>query len=92
MRSDGKEKLLNMHLLTLTLCLSCIVLYLSLSLHRSWVVPAFGGSTMPIWHHEMRDFYVEPQYDYQAEIFAVRKECTIAEEELLVVRRGWRCL
>lgn len=51
----------------------------------SWVVPAFGGSTMPIWHHEMRDFYIEPQYDYQAEIFHVRKECQVSEEALLEV-------
>lgn len=37
---------------------------------------------MPIWHHEMRDFYLEPSYDYQAEIYAVRKESGIREEEL----------
>ena len=49
----------------------------------SWVVPSFGGSTMPIWHHEMRDFYVEPQYLYQAEIYCVRKEAQISEEELI---------
>jgi len=49
----------------------------------SWVVPAFGGSTMPIWHHEMRDFYIEPQYDYQSEIYNVRKESQVKEEELL---------
>ena len=48
----------------------------------SWVVPAVGGSTMPIWHHEMRDFYLEPTYDYQAEIYDVRKESTVTEEEL----------
>ena len=38
---------------------------------------------MPIWHHEMRDFYLEPSYDYQAEIYAVRKESGVNEEELL---------
>mmetsp|Transcript_3234 Transcript_3234/g.7163 ORF Transcript_3234/g.7163 Transcript_3234/m.7163 type:complete len:1592 (+) Transcript_3234:138-4913(+) len=51
----------------------------------SWVVPAIGGSTLPIWHHEMRDFYIEPQYDYQAELFAVRKESKLAEDEVFDV-------
>jgi len=51
----------------------------------SWVVPAIGGSTLPIWHHEMRDFYIEPQYEYQAELFAVRKESNLAEDEVFDV-------
>lgn len=36
-----------------------------------------------VQHHEMRDFYLEPSYDYQAEIYAVRKESRAKEEELL---------
>ena len=27
----------------------------------SWVVPSFGGSTLPVWHHEMREIYIEPR-------------------------------
>ncbi len=30
----------------------------------SWVVPAAGGSTTPVWHHEMRDFHLKPSYKY----------------------------
>lgn len=26
----------------------------------SWVVPSAGGSTTPVWHHEMRDFDLNP--------------------------------
>lgn len=37
----------------------------------SWVVPAAGGSTTPIWHHEMRDFYLSPSYHYAADRWAV---------------------
>lgn len=29
-----------------------------------WVVPAAGGSTCPVWHHQMRDFYLEPAYHH----------------------------
>ncbi|HEU4412543.1 MAG TPA: nitric oxide synthase oxygenase [Polyangiaceae bacterium] len=35
----------------------------------SWVVPAIGGSTLPLWHHEMRDFELFPQYRYCCERF-----------------------
>lgn len=48
----------------------------------SWVVPSFGGSTMPIWHHEMRDFYIEPQYQYQAEVTALRAFSSVPETAL----------
>lgn len=37
----------------------------------SWVVPPFGGSTCPVWHRPMRDFYLEPQYHYAADKWAV---------------------
>ncbi|MGY6632778.1 MAG: nitric oxide synthase oxygenase [Alkalilacustris sp.] len=30
----------------------------------SWIVPPSGGSTTPVWHHEMRDFHLKPSYVY----------------------------
>lgn len=39
----------------------------------SWVVPPAGGSICPVWHHEMRDFVIEPQYHYQADVWAVER-------------------
>ncbi|BAY07543.1 nitric oxide synthase oxygenase [Calothrix sp. NIES-2098] len=36
-----------------------------------WVVPATGGSTCPVWHHQMRDFYLEPAYHHSADRWAV---------------------
>lgn len=32
-----------------------------------WVVPATGGSACPVWHHQMRDFYLEPAYHHSAD-------------------------
>ena len=47
----------------------------------SWVVPSAGGSATPVWHHEMRDFYLSPQYHYAADKWAViESELTIAGE------------
>ena len=47
----------------------------------SWVVPSAGGSTTPVWHHEMRDFHLSPQYLYAADKWAViESELTIAGE------------
>ena len=40
----------------------------------SWVVPPTGGSTTPVWHHEMRDFYLSPHYHYAADKWAVLGE------------------
>ncbi|MBC8152383.1 MAG: nitric oxide synthase oxygenase, partial [Bacteroidetes bacterium] len=37
----------------------------------SWVVPSAGGSTTPVWHHEMRDFFLSPSYHYAADKWAV---------------------
>ncbi|MBA3325419.1 MAG: nitric oxide synthase oxygenase, partial [Rhodobacteraceae bacterium] len=37
----------------------------------SWVAPAAGGSTTPVWHHEMRDFHLRPCYSYAADRWAV---------------------
>lgn len=39
----------------------------------SWVVPPLGGSICPVWHHEMRDFVVEPQYHYQGDQWVVER-------------------
>ncbi len=36
-----------------------------------WVVPAAGGSTCPVWHHQMRDFYLEPAYHHAADQWAI---------------------
>jgi sulfite reductase alpha subunit-like flavoprotein/hemoglobin-like flavoprotein len=36
-----------------------------------WVVPAAGGSACPVWHHQMRDFYLEPAYHHSADRWAV---------------------
>jgi len=32
-----------------------------------WVVPAAGGSACRVWHHQMRDFYLEPAYHHAAD-------------------------
>ena len=40
----------------------------------SWVSPAAGGSTTPVWHHEMRDFHLSPHYRYAADKWAVLGE------------------
>ncbi|WP_375512546.1 nitric oxide synthase oxygenase [uncultured Nostoc sp.] len=37
----------------------------------AWVVPASGGSACPVWHHQMRDFYLEPAYHHAADRWAV---------------------
>ena len=37
----------------------------------SWIAPAAGGSTTPVWHHEMRDFHLRPCYSYAADRWAV---------------------
>ncbi len=37
----------------------------------SWIAPAAGGSTTPVWHHEMRDFHLRPCYAYAADRWAV---------------------
>lgn len=37
----------------------------------SWVVPAAGGSACPVWHHQMRDFYLEPAYHHAADRWAI---------------------
>jgi sulfite reductase alpha subunit-like flavoprotein/nitric oxide synthase oxygenase domain/subunit/hemoglobin-like flavoprotein len=37
----------------------------------SWVTPSAGGSSTPVWHHEMRDFYLSPSYHYAADKWMV---------------------
>ncbi len=60
----------------------------------SWVVPSAGGSTTPVWHHEMRDFLLSPSYHYAADKWAViDAEVVIAGEEAIAEEtRGDRLL
>lgn len=37
----------------------------------SWVTPSAGGSSTPVWHHEMRDFFLSPSYHYAADKWMV---------------------
>ena len=50
-----------------------------------WVVPPAGGSTCPVWHHQMRDFYLDPAYHHAVDRWAVEDgidlEKFIATEE-----------
>ena len=48
-----------------------------------WVVPATGGSACPVWHHQMRDFYLEPAYHHSADRWDV--EDGIGLEKLIAV-------
>ncbi|MDZ8183979.1 MAG: nitric oxide synthase oxygenase [Nostoc sp. ChiSLP02] len=43
----------------------------------AWVVPAVGGSTCPVWHHPMRDFYLEPAYHHAADRWAVEDDINL---------------
>lgn len=48
----------------------------------SWVVPSAGGSSTPVWHHEMRDFFLSPSYHYAADKWSVvGSELVIAGEQ-----------
>ena len=48
-----------------------------------WVVPATGGSACPVWHHQMRDFYLEPAYHHAADRWDV--EDGIGLEKVIAV-------
>lgn len=49
----------------------------------SWVTPSAGGSTTPVWHHEMRDFFLSPSYHYAADKWiVVGTELAIAGDSL----------
>lgn len=48
-----------------------------------WVVPAAGGSACPVWHHQMRDFYLEPAYHHAADRWGVEDGLDL--EKLTVV-------
>lgn len=37
----------------------------------SWIVPPVGGSTTPVWHHDMRDFHLTPAFRYAADRWVV---------------------
>lgn len=37
----------------------------------SWITPAAGGSTVPTWHREMRDFHLSPHFAYAADMWAM---------------------
>ena len=39
----------------------------------SMVPPPAGGSACPVWHHQMRDFYLEPAYHHAADRWAVER-------------------
>lgn len=39
-----------------------------------WVVPPAGGSACPVWHHQMRDFYLDPAYHHAADRWAVEED------------------
>lgn len=45
----------------------------------SWVVPATGGSTTPVWHHEMRDFHLTPSYKYAADRWLAHMDEDVAD-------------
>ena len=47
----------------------------------SWVVPSAGGSVTPVWHHEMRDFFLSPSYHYAADRWVVINDELMAINE-----------
>jgi sulfite reductase alpha subunit-like flavoprotein len=47
----------------------------------SWVVPSAGGSVTPVWHHEMRDFFLSPSYHYAADRWVVIEDDRMAVDE-----------
>ncbi|MEM9008090.1 MAG: nitric oxide synthase oxygenase, partial [Cyanobacteria bacterium P01_F01_bin.86] len=44
-----------------------------------WVMPPAGGSTCPVWHHQMRDFYLDPAYHYAADRWAVEADIDLEQ-------------
>ncbi len=42
----------------------------------SWIAPSAGGSTTPVWHHEMRDFQLAPSFEYEANRWMAFQEQT----------------
>ncbi|EDX83393.1 Nitric oxide synthase, oxygenase domain protein [Synechococcus sp. PCC 7335] len=44
-----------------------------------WVVPPAGGSACPVWHHQMRDFYLEPAYHHAADRWAVEADIDLEQ-------------
>ncbi len=50
-----------------------------------WVVPPSGGSTCPVWHHQMRDFYLDPAYHHGADRWAVEKDIDL--EQFITIKQ-----
>ncbi|AUD03325.1 nitric oxide synthase oxygenase [Spirosoma pollinicola] len=48
----------------------------------SWVVPSAGGSVTPVWHHEMRDFFLSPSYHYAADRWVVIYDELMASDDV----------
>ncbi len=49
----------------------------------SWIAPSAGGSTTPVWHHEMRDFQLSPSFEYEADRWLAQSApagCPVARE------------
>ena len=44
-----------------------------------WVMPPAGGSACPVWHHQMRDFYLEPAYHHAADRWAVEADVDLEQ-------------
>ncbi|MDB9527480.1 nitric oxide synthase oxygenase [Oscillatoria sp. CS-180] len=44
-----------------------------------WVMPPAGGSACPVWHHQMRDFYLEPAYHHAADRWAVEADLDLEQ-------------
>lgn len=44
-----------------------------------WVVPPAGGSACPVWHHQMRDFYLDPAYHHAADRWAIEDGIELAK-------------
>ncbi len=54
----------------------------------SWVTPAAGGSSTATWHHEMRDFYLSPNFHYAADRWAViDSDIQVTGEEIYLKAR-----
>lgn len=47
----------------------------------SWVVPPLSSGLTQVFGHEMRDFRLEPQYAYQAEIWDIRSGGELQEDD-----------
>ncbi len=53
----------------------------------SWIVPPVGGSTTPVWHHDMRDFQLKPAFRYAADRWVVSEGTRAPERDGRAVAR-----